>query len=245
VWKESLDAARDHIIALGQVVHAASLLHDQFYHVFSVVVSLERLGVDLENNEHPTRILNWARYHWHALAIWHSVQSDAQQRTMTINAISTLPTTLNLKGAVRRLDWAKKAAERLAEYRNLIGHHPIMFRYKSGKQGQRGKLVPVFGGHSLRPINKLRFELIGGLRFWRTLRDDLLDLSQYVEAISKQVQRLDSESQKATLVGVPNTWPGRPRLRSLPRLRAIARSIDEAARRPRQHIRRKPSHPKS
>ena len=66
-----------------------------------------------------------------------------------------------------------------------------------------------------------------------------------IEAISKQIQRLDSENQETTLMGVPNTWPGRPRLRSLPRLRAIAHSIDEAARRPKQQHRRKPSRAKS
>ena len=245
VWNESLAMARSHIIALGEVVHAANVLHDQFYHAFSIAIGLERLGLDLEDNQPPTRAFNIARYHGHALAIWHSIRSDAQQRGMVINAISTLPTSLNLESAIRRLRWAKTAAERLAEYRNLVAHNPIMFRFKSGKPGQRGKFVPVFGGQSLRPAHELRLELIGGLRFWRTLRNDLLFLADYVQAISKQIRRLDSESQKATLLGVPNTWPDKPRLRSLARLRAIARALDKAARPPKRRIRRKPSRPKS
>jgi hypothetical protein len=41
---------------------------------------------------------------------------------------------------------------------------------------------------------------------WRALRNDLLNLSKYVDAVFEQGRRLDVESRGAELVGVPKTW---------------------------------------
>jgi hypothetical protein len=230
IWNRSLLAAREHLIVLGEVTHAASLVQDSFYRVFALAISLER----------PDKFGAGIRFHDHALAIWHSVQSDQQQREMAMAALTSVPTKLKLKPVIARLTWAKTQMVALSGYRNLLAHNPVMF---SGKpKGKRGVVwVPSFGGYSTRPLHKKRLELIGGLRFWRTLRNDLLALSDYVKDVFEQGRRLDVESRGAELMDVPKTWPGRPRLRSLKHLREIDQMSRPALPRAKRRNRRKAS----
>ena len=99
-WKNTLEAARPHILAQGEIIYAANLLHDEFYRVFSVALSLERpdeFGAEVEFLDH-------------ALAIWHCSQADSQQRKIVLAAISSVPTSLKLKPIVTRIEWAKEQA---------------------------------------------------------------------------------------------------------------------------------------
>ena len=233
VWDRSLLVARKHVIALGEVVHASSLLQDSFYQIFSLAISLERPAI-------------WSAsitFHGHANAIWHSGTSDQQQREMAFAAISSLPIETSLSQLIKRLKWAKTKAAKLNEYRNLIAHNPITFRVK--QKGKSLKWQATFGGQGIRPLHQQRIELIGGLRFWRTLRNDLLNLHDYVHDLMGQGRRIAMEAQKIDFIGVPKTWPNKPRLRSLKRLQEIDQKLSPAARSSKKRTRRSSSRRKS
>jgi hypothetical protein len=231
IWKNTHTVARKHLIAQAEVMNATNVLQDAFWGAFSVAVSLERPRDDKWYAEH--------RFRSHALAIWHVVQNDTQQREMAVVALSTVPTKLKLGPARDKLNWAKKKAGKLAEYRNLIAHNPISFFAKP--TGKNIKWTARFGGQGTRPLSRQKLELIGGLGFWRALRNDLLSLALYVEGINNKVRRLQVESYGAQFIGVPKTWPGKPRLRSLPRLLAIERTLTPVPPKLGQRNRRKPS----
>jgi hypothetical protein len=234
-WKGSLEAAKEYTAAQGEVVHAANLLQDAFFGVFHLALSMER-----PDSYQP---LARARVHYHALAIWHIVQADGLQRDMALAAMSTLPTELKLNRAITALAWAKRRADRLAGYRNLIAHSPVMFRYRPKKGKRRGGLAPVFGGHAIRPVHASRLDLLQGLGFWRTLRNDLLKLTAYVAHVADHVDQMDQASRGTRLVGGArrSTWPHRPRLPSFARLVAIENQIEQATRLAKQGRRRRPS----
>jgi hypothetical protein len=227
--KLSLQAAKKHTLAQGEVVHAANLLQDAFFALFRLALSLER----------PDEFAAQARFYNHALAIWHIIQADGLQRDMALAAISTVPTSLKLDRAIKGLAWAKRRADRLAAYRNLIAHSPVMFQY--AEKGKRRGLFPVFGGHSLRPVHKTRLDLIEGLGFWQMLRDDLLRLTAYVDGVTFWIAEMDAQSHDTELLGSPGAWPRRPRLPSFARLLAIEAQLEQAARRAKRPRRRRPS----
>ncbi len=225
--KITLEAIRKHIILQGEVLYAANLLQDSFYELFSIALGLER----------PDRFGAEVRFHNHALAIWHVIQSDNQQREMALAAISTIPTKLKLPEAISRLVWAKNRANKLAEYRNIIAHTPIMFRGR--QKGKALQFIPAFGAHSTKLIHKRRLSLIKNLRFWNTLRNDLFNLKDYVDALNQQVRRLDVESRGAEMVGVPHTWPSKPRLRSVRRIQEIDQILKPEVPPPKRRNRRR------
>lgn len=227
-WKRTLEAAGPHILAQGEVVYAANLLHDQFYRVFSYALSLER----------PDEFGAEQRFHDHALAIWHCSQADSQQRKMAVTAISSVPTKLNLRPIITRIEWAKTQADSIGEYRNLLAHNPVTFR---GMQvGKTIRFVPAFGGESTRPIHRQRLAMVEGLRFWRRLRNDLIKLSDYVNALAHHVLRVSYASRGANYMNVPKTLPGRPRLPSLKHIREIHRILSAASAMPKRRTRKRP-----
>jgi hypothetical protein len=236
VRKYTLKAAQEHTLVQGQVVYAANLLQDKFFHLFRIALSLER------PDEHGVLFAE-NRFHDHAVAIWHIIQADSSQRDMALTAISTVPTKLPVGRAVGRLKWAKNKANKLGEYRNLVAHSPIIF---SGRmKGKTVEMVPNFAADSMRPVHKSRLEMINGLSFWRTLRNDLIQLSEYVHGVNVQIQRMDIESRGAEYINEPKTWPDRPRLRSLPLLEEIDRKLSRAAQKPGRRNRRQSSRRKA
>ena len=100
MWKATLEKARNLITIQGEVLYSANLLQDAFYELFSIATGLER----------PDEFGAEVRFHSHALAMWHVVLNDGQQRDMAITAISTVPTKLNVSKAIHRLEWAKHVA---------------------------------------------------------------------------------------------------------------------------------------
>jgi len=228
-WKPTLTAAKKHILAQGEVIYASNLLHDRFFHLFNIALSLERpdeFGAE-------TRFLN------HALALWHVMQSDSQQRKMAITAIWTVPTKLtHVLPIIERLEWAKLRTDKLAEYRNLVAHNTIMF---SGHPKGRGRVIflPSFGGRSTKPAHRPRLKDIS-LGFWATLRTDLLHLSDYVEALNQQLLRRVYETKGGEYVGVPKTLPGKPRLKSLRLIRQLEETHSKGNA-PKRHGQRRPS----
>jgi hypothetical protein len=230
-WKSTLEAAKKHTSIQGEVVYAANLLHDRFFEIFLTALSLERRSDEM--GFFGARIFAYD----HALAIWHVLQSDSLQQELALAAISTVPTALTIGPAVVRLRWAKDQTRKLAAYRNLVAHSPVMFKYQ--QKGKRGAFAPNFGGQSTRSAHRARLELIGGLQFWRTLRNDLLKLSSYVERVTDQIHHLCAEREKAQLIGPPRAWPDRPRLRSLSRLQEIEIKLSRAARKRTRRKRRR------
>lgn len=230
--RKTLAAANKHITALGEIIWAANLLHDEWFRLFLIALSLER----------PDEFGAEICFHEHALAIWHVIQSDSAQREMALKSISTLPTDLKLGQAIRRLIWAKGIADKLGKYRNIVAHAPIKFAME--KNGAKFVQTPHFAGHGVRPAHQSHLALIEGINFWRMIRDDLFSLFEYVERVNIQVQRIDCEKRGAELLNAPKSWPDRPRLRSLPHLHAIEKKMGQLAQKPKRRTRRRPSRAK-
>jgi hypothetical protein len=230
-WKTTLEAAKKHTIAQGELICAASLLHDGFFKVFLTALALER----------PDEFAAKIRFYNHALALWHITQSDAVQREMALQAITTVPTQLKIGKAIKALKWSKKIADTLSSYRNILAHTPVTFRFRAPER----KFVPSFGGHSTKVVHSRRLELIDGLRFWQALRDDLLKLSAYVDHAVQQIEKMDAARRGADLVGSPEAWSGRPRLRSLRRLREIESQLSQAMQEPARRSRRQRGKPRA
>jgi len=212
VWGSSLAAKRAHIISQGEVIYAYNLLQDRFFNIFLLAVALER----------PEKPSPGIRFYSHALAMWHVLQSDNQQRKLALAALSSIPTSLNLKPGLKRLEWARVKADKLAEYRNLLAHNTIMFRGQF--KGKKVVMAPQFGGNSTRPAHRKKLDAIKGHRFWRTLCIDILNLSDYVEFCGRHIYGLDYQRRNVQVIGMQKTWPGRPRLKSLRQGRKSASS---------------------
>jgi hypothetical protein len=228
-WRRPLTDAKNYITAQGEMVYAANMLQESYYELFRVALSLER----------PDEFGAEIRFHQQALAIWHIVQSDSSQREMALSAIASVPSRLRLAPAIRRLQWATNKAGKLATYRNILIHNPIMFATKPAEGPL--KWVPVLGSGGSRPAHKSRLRMIGGLGLWRTIRSDLLRLSDYVHNVNQQIRRMEAARFGATLMGVPVSWPKRPLLRSLPRLREIDTQLEQESQKAKRRTRRRSS----
>jgi hypothetical protein len=176
--------------------------------------------------------------------MWHVSQSDRQQRQLALAAISSLPTTLDIKGGIARLEWALKQMNELVDFRNLIAHTPMKLSWTV----ENNKLfppTPKIGSDSTTRLNRERLRLIKDVRFWRAVRNDLLNLNDYVDFVTKQIAWREYERiNGAPIPGARRSWPHKPRL---PCLRQ-KKKIDQAAKAassppapPKCRKRRKPS----
>ena len=230
-WDNALSGARHLIIAQGEIGYAYNRLQEMFFHVFSLALSLER----------PDRIVTFYPY---ALELWHVVQNDAQQRDLALASLEYLPTILKLKGGIERLRWAKKKTDDLAIYRNLIIHTPVTlhYPYPLPEGGKLPEPIPAIGGASTKPINRRRLRLIKSPKFWKALRNDFLNLSDYVDFVTRQIGWLEYERKNgAPIPGARRSWPRKPRLPSVRRKGLIERSATIPTSPPKRRKRRKPS----
>lgn len=227
--RRTLAAAKDYITAQGEMVYAANMLQEAYYETFRVALSLER----------PDEFGAEIRFHQHALEVWHTIQSDSSQREMALTAIASVPSSLKLGPAIRRLRWATTKAGKLAAYRNIIVHSPIMFTAKQA--GRRLKWVPVLGASGTRPAHKSRLRMIGGLQLWRTIRSDILRLSDYVDNVNQKIRHMEVARTGGALIGVSGSWPKRPPLRSLPRLQEIDAQLERESRKAKKRTPRRSS----
>lgn len=232
-WDNALSGFRHLITAQGEVGYAYNRLQEMFFHVFNLAVSLER----------PDRIVIYYNY---ALELWHVVQNDAQQRDLALASLEHLPTTLNIKGGIERLRWAKKKTDDLALYRNLIIHTLVTLRYPYPyplpKGGKFPEPIPAIEGASTKPINKRRLRLIKSPAFWKALRNDFLNLSDYVDFVTRHIGWLECERKNgAPIPGARRSWPRKPRLPSVRRKGLIEYSAKAPISPPKRHKRRKPS----
>jgi hypothetical protein len=228
-WGPTLTAARKHILAQGEVIYAFNQLHDAFFQTFHMALILNRPETFAHNE-----------YFDHALSIWHAVISDRQQRQMALAAIATLPVSKEegMRRIIRRLKWAKKITDDVADYRNIAAHTPIMFR-GTIKDGAVVR-IPEFGGHSTRKSYWDRLKQINGdLKFWAALRDDFLKLSEYVRDVNLFAAGMNARiAHGAELVGAPDTLPDRPRLKSIRSVVRIKQALNREGARPRRRKRR-------
>jgi len=232
-WDSALSHFRPLITAQGEVGYAYNLPHETFFNLFILVLNLERPIVQ------PSR---QPEYYAYALALWHVFQNDKLQRQLAMTALEKLPTELDIKGGIKRLQWAHRQADKLAEYRNLIVHTPMRFRYVV-ERGKPYAQIPAIGGFSTRPINIRRLNAIKSVQFWKTLRNDFLNLNDYVEFVTRQISWREYERQTGRrIVGAQRSWPHRPRLLSVRRIGSIesmAKNTPISA--PRRCKRRRPS----
>ncbi len=231
-WDRSLRPFRSHIIAQGEVLYAYNLLHDKF---FSVLLA----GLSLEN---PDQYLK-PEFYSYALAIWNISPNDRLQRELALTTISNMPTSLQIAKGIECLAWAKDKTNRLVEYRNLIAHTPFNFVPVVVK-GYVVLMAPKLGGMGTKTKHHMRLMRIKDLRFWKSLRNDFLNLSDYVEAASRQIWRLEYERVNGAVVGAHRAWPGRPRLRCLRLIEKVEQEPTTAASVPRHRARRRPSPPR-
>jgi hypothetical protein len=181
----------------------------------------------------------------YALAIWHVVKSDRVQRDLALTALENLPTTLNLKEGIERLKWAQKQTDKLADYRNLIVHAPMQFSYPFSEVLGGDTLptpIPKIGSVSTKPINVRRLRLIKSARFWKALRNDFMNLGDYVDFVTRRIAWRDHEQRRGPIPGALRSWPHRPRLPCIRRIDLIRKTIDrQAAIVPSPGRRRRPS----
>lgn len=234
-WDNALLPFRSLVIAQGEVLYAYNLLQDSFFNLFILTANLER-----PHMPHA----QMARFYDHALSMWHVSQSDRQQRRLALAAISSLPTTLDIEGGIARLQWALKQTDELVDYRNLIAHTPMKLSWTL-ENNRLFPPTPRIGSNSLTRINRERLRLIKDVRFWKALRNDLLNLNDYVDFVTRQIAWREYEKQNgAPIPGARRSWPHKPRL---PCLRQ-KKKIDQAAKAassppapPKRRKRRRPS----
>lgn len=234
VWDRALSSFRPLILAQGEVSYAYNLLQERFFEIFNRVMALDR------STSRPTTFYPYAQ------SIWNVMQNDRQQRQLAMTALAKLPTSLDIKGGIERLVWAQKQTDKLAEYRNLIVHSPMKFRYPYPFKMKNDKFpepIPGLGGASTRPANSRKLRLLKSPLFWKSLRNDFLNLSDYVDFVGRQIGSRDYERQNgAPVLGAQCSWPHKPRLRCIRRTSLIEKQIQaqmvQPPKRPRQ---RKPS----
>jgi hypothetical protein len=239
-WDRALAPFKHLIIAQGEVTYAYNLLQESFFNLFVLTLNLERPP------DACLPLAKKAKFYQHTLAIWHVSQNDRQQRQLVIAALASLPTTLDIKGGIARLEWAQKQTDKLSEYRNLIVHTPMRFRYPYPLTLKGKNLptpIPDVGGFSTKPLNIRRLRLIKSTRFWKGLRNDLMNLNDYVDFVTRQIAWREYERRNGALVlGARHAWPRKPRLPSVRRIGLIenmAKNNPNAARSRRR--RRRPS----
>jgi hypothetical protein len=202
-WDRALAPFRNLIIAQGEVAYAYNLLQENFFGAFNLAMALERPR---------DRVVTFYPY---ALAVWHVFQNDRQQRQLALAALKNLPTTLDIKGGIARLQWVEKQTEKLAQYRNLVVHTPVKFSFAL-KDGKMLPPSPRMGSDSTKPIDRRRLRPIENLRFWKGIRNDLLNLSDYVDFVCRQIAWREYEQRNgAPIPGARRAWPRKPKLPSI------------------------------
>src|ERR1700733_3093097 len=168
IWDSALYAFRPLIIAQGEVLYAYNRLQENFFSAFMFAMASER----------PNGFSHNPDIYSYALTLWHSFQSDRLQRDFVLIALENIPTGLKIKEGVERLEWAKKQVDRLSHYRNIITHTPMTYAPTKDMM-KRLALVPRIGGVSTKSKDSDRLLQIKSVRFWKTIRNDLLNLNDY------------------------------------------------------------------
>ena len=212
----TLEEAEEYLVQ-GAVINAESQLQDAFFGLFRLAVSLERHGFRASGG-------GASFFNEHALAIWHVVQSDVAQRQMAMQAISTLPTELNLEPALYRLEWVMKALADLNMARNDLAHNWINFVMVNTRP--KPEWLPMIGGSSSRPASRARTRLVEDTNFWFDVAHDFGVLANLVRRVTDQIMKTEAMARQPDLRGrLRVAWPREPKLRSRSRLAAIKAQV--------------------
>jgi hypothetical protein len=237
-WDRSLADFRPLIAAQGEVGYAYNHLQDSFCSAFVFAMGIER----------PRDFILQKEFISYATAIWHVIPNDRTQRQLALTALANIPTTLDIKGGIERLEWARIQTDKLADYRNLIVHAPMRYwpnlsarePYKRFKI----KMVPRIGGLSTKPTHINRLDQIKSVRFWKALRNDFLNLNDYVSFVNRQmrIREYDRHNRKPVF-GAHRAWPHKPKLPCLRRIKTIDQAVKAASSPPGPPKRRKRQRP--
>ena len=217
-WDSALLGVRPFTIAQGEIGYSYNLLQERFFETFNLAMALER----------PAHFEKQIGFHPYSVALWHVSQNDRQQRQLALTALENLPTNLDIKGGIERLQWARKHTDRLSEYRNLITHTPVTYWIRSvdaNAMAKRLDFVPKIGSIGTKPINLSRLWAIRSVRFWKALRNDFLNLGEYVDFVNRQIYWRAYEKEFGPVVGAHRAWPRRPKLPSLHRIDLIEQAV--------------------
>ena len=168
--------ARDrHALQIGRVSIAWNTLHENFFLLFWWLTG------------NQTKAL--------AHGIWHSVSSDAAQRSFLRAAASTQAD----KRLFAALDWVMKQADKIGSDRNALVHSPMTNMFS-----EEGKMIftPSHLGGKLSHIERLQTK--PSPQDWDTVRGNLWVLAQYAQAIDIYLTHKSGP--------MPQPWPHRPRL---------------------------------
>ena len=232
--KQALDLAKNHIVIVGEIVAATNQLQNYFFNLFHIALSYEREG----------QSISYDRFHNHALEMWHVIQADKSQRDLAYKAISTVPSSMNMKPALHRLKWAMQNVDVLSEARNIVAHVPISMHMKMTKGVL--KWEASFSGSGVRPAQKAKVDLIPNLKFWAMVRNDILNLSTYVGTVVDKIYLMEVERKGASNHSSRTVaWPNRPKLPSVLRLQEIKKhlQVQTAKHKPKRPLRRKSVRP--
>lgn len=185
---------------VGKVIWAWNYSHAAFSRLFATIISPKNLMIGFN--------------------MWHTLQSDTAQRELLIAAASAA--LRDRKPLLRRIEWAKQAADKLATHRNDLTHLATAW---SAQSPVRQILTdPV----STAPKRVRRLSEQQDLRAHaKRLRGDLIALAIYVNTFSVEVI-------------LPGHWPlpRRPKMQSIP---ALNPSSKKARRKPRSKRPRPPA----
>jgi hypothetical protein len=171
---------RKHAWHTGEIIFAWNTLQASFFGVFYALFGQGQQEQDTAN------------------AIWHTIQSDKNQREMLLNAART---KIADKSLLANLKWAIDRANDLSVHRN----DPIHTNLWIGVAGAGGVVVPDLLSSRITSFERLMKQPTS--RIWRKLRGDLYALTGYVHLIESQLRWPDA---------MPRTFPARPKLQSLP-----------------------------
>jgi hypothetical protein len=158
--------------------------------------------------------------------VWHLFQSDDYQRKLiSVYAEHLLVQTPSILGRIR---WLLKAINEIAEYRNIAAHVTMGI-------SEHSSVGPYITAEidGLRRVKGIKLVLISMEKkdFWEAVASDLYVLIQYADSLM------------FWLVAQPNErvpLPYKPRLLSLPTIRAVTTRYNQIFDRPKRRRRRRP-----
>jgi hypothetical protein len=158
--------------------------------------------------------------------IWHLFQSDDyQRRLLSVYAEHLL---VKVPSILKRIRWLLKAIDEIAEYRNIAAHVSMGI-------SETSSVGPYISAEidGLRTVRGLKLVLISMEKkdFWESLAADLYVLNQYADCLTLWLVTPPAER-------VP--LPYKPRLLSLPTIRAVTIRYKTIFDRPKRRRRRRP-----
>lgn len=170
------DAFSRHVGQVGEIMYLWNRVQDNLFMIFWSMIGADN--------------------HAKAYEIWHTIQSDSNQRGM-VERLAAVELNRRLCGHVQ---WVCRAHDKLAPYRNAFAHLGFYYDVIDGAY------VPIGASARRQALERLNVEPKDAL--FKKLRGDLAAVENYSEMLGV---RLFYGIEKAA-----SPWPERPRLRLVP-----------------------------